>query len=99
MALSANQRGIFALIGGMAAYTINDAMMKSIAYKYPVGEIIFIRALVTAALIGAAVSGIAGAQNRLGHVYAESSTLSDARFKEKMAVTRARNGVNPSVSG
>ena len=33
----------------------------------------------------------------LGHVYAESSTLSDARFKEKMAVTRARGARHSSI--
>jgi hypothetical protein len=33
----------------------------------------------------------------LGHVYAESSTLSEARFEEKMAVTRARQC--PSSNG
>ena len=46
--LSANQRGILALIGGMAAYTINDAMVKSIAHRYPVGEVIFVRGVMTA---------------------------------------------------
>ncbi len=39
----------------MVAYTINDAMVKSIAHKYPVGEVIFVRGLMTAILIGAAV--------------------------------------------
>ena len=33
----------------------------------------------------------------LGHVYAESSTLSDARFEEKMAVTRASGARYSSV--
>lgn len=39
----------------MAAYTINDSMVKSIAYKYPIGEVIFVRGVMTATLIGAAV--------------------------------------------
>ncbi len=50
--LSANQRGILALIVGMTAYTINDAMVKSIAHRYPIGEVVFLRGLMTAALIG-----------------------------------------------
>lgn len=37
----------------MAAYTVNDAMVKSIATRYPIGEVIFIRGLMTAVLIGA----------------------------------------------
>lgn len=51
--LSANQRGIIALVGGMVAYTINDAMVKSIAQKYPIGEVIFVRGAMMTALIGA----------------------------------------------
>lgn len=39
----------------MAAYTVNDAMVKSIAHRYPVGEVIFVRGVMTALLIGAAV--------------------------------------------
>jgi drug/metabolite transporter (DMT)-like permease len=61
--LSANQRGIFALIGGMIAYTINDAMVKAIAYKYPIGEVIFVRGMMTTILIGAVMVA-------LGHVRA-----------------------------
>jgi drug/metabolite transporter (DMT)-like permease len=60
--LSANQRGILALICGMVAYTINDAMVKSIAHKYPVGEVIFVRGLMTAILIGAAVLALGHAR-------------------------------------
>jgi drug/metabolite transporter (DMT)-like permease len=51
--LSANQRGILALVGGMIAYTVNDAMVKSIAYKYPIGEVIFVRGMMTTILVGA----------------------------------------------
>ena len=46
----------------MVAYTINDAMVKSIAYKYPVGEVIFVRGVMTAALIGAAVLALGHAR-------------------------------------
>jgi drug/metabolite transporter (DMT)-like permease len=52
-ALSANRRGIFAICGSMAAYTINDAMVKEIARNYPIGEVIFIRGVMTTILIGA----------------------------------------------
>jgi drug/metabolite transporter (DMT)-like permease len=63
VALSANQRGIAALVCGMGAYTINDAMVKSIAYKYPVGEVIFIRGVMTATLIGTAVLALGHARD------------------------------------
>jgi drug/metabolite transporter (DMT)-like permease len=59
--LSANQRGIIALIGGMIAYSINDTMVKSIAHRYPIGEVIFVRGIMTAMLIGVCVLA-------LGHV-------------------------------
>lgn len=39
----------------MAAYTVNDAMVKSIAHNYPIGEVIFVRGVMTAMLIGAVV--------------------------------------------
>ena len=61
--LSANQRGIVALIGGMAAYTVNDAMVKAIAHKYPIGEVIFVRGLMTAILIGGMVAAFGHARN------------------------------------
>src|SRR6266852_5048881 len=53
--LTANQRGILAVCGSMAAYTINDAMVKEIARIYPVGEVILIRGVFTTMLIGAVV--------------------------------------------
>ncbi len=46
----------------MVAYTINDAMVKSIAYKYPIGEVVFVRGLMTAILIGAAVLALGHAR-------------------------------------
>jgi len=39
----------------MAAYTVNDAMVKEIARNHPVGEVIFIRGLFTTLLIGSVV--------------------------------------------
>jgi drug/metabolite transporter (DMT)-like permease len=53
--LSANQRGIVAICGSMAAYTVNDAMVKEIARNHPIGEVIFIRGLFTMLLIGSVV--------------------------------------------
>ena len=64
--LSANQRGILALIGGMIAYTINDAMVKSIAHNYPIGEVIFVRGMMTATLIGICVVAL-GQAGKLRH--------------------------------
>jgi drug/metabolite transporter (DMT)-like permease len=46
----------------MAAYTVNDALMKEIARTFPVGEVIFIRAMFASILIGAVVLA-------LGHVH------------------------------
>ncbi len=65
--LSANQRGILALLGGMVAYTINDTMVKLIAHRYPIGEVIFVRGAMTAILIGICVLALGHARD-LRHV-------------------------------
>jgi drug/metabolite transporter (DMT)-like permease len=54
-ALSANQRGILAIVGCMASYTVNDVLVKQIVRTYPVGEVIFVRGIMSTLLIGAAV--------------------------------------------
>jgi drug/metabolite transporter (DMT)-like permease len=51
--LSNNQRGIAAICGCMAAYTINDVLVKQILRTYPIGEVIFVRGVMSTLLIGA----------------------------------------------
>ena len=51
--LSNNQRGIAAICGCMASYTVNDVLVKQILQTYPVGEVIFVRGLMCSLLIGA----------------------------------------------
>jgi len=51
--LSNNQRGIAAILGCMASYTVNDVLVKQILQTYPVGEVIFVRGLMCSLLIGA----------------------------------------------
>jgi len=50
--MTANQRGIVAICGCMASYTVNDVLVKQILRDYPVGEVIFVRGLISAFLIG-----------------------------------------------
>jgi drug/metabolite transporter (DMT)-like permease len=50
--LTNNQRGIAAIVGCMAAYTVNDVLVKQILFTYPVGEVIFVRGVMCALLIG-----------------------------------------------
>jgi drug/metabolite transporter (DMT)-like permease len=52
---SANRRGILALVAGMAAFSVNDVMMKFVTLRFPIGEVMFIRGIMTVALMGAAV--------------------------------------------
>ena len=52
--LSNNQRGILAICGCMAAYTINDVLVKKILFTYPIGEVIFVRGIMCSVLVGAA---------------------------------------------
>ena len=51
--LTYNQRGIAAICGCMAAYTVNDVLVKQILMTYPIGETIFVRGLMCSLLIGA----------------------------------------------
>jgi drug/metabolite transporter (DMT)-like permease len=53
----ANRRGIIALVIGMAGYTVNDALVKLVAQSYPVGEVIFIRGILTTLLLAAIIAG------------------------------------------
>ena len=52
---SNNQRGILAICGCMASYTVNDVLVKQILHSYPIGEVIFVRGAMSVLLIGAAV--------------------------------------------
>jgi drug/metabolite transporter (DMT)-like permease len=51
--LSNNQRGIAAICGCMASYTVNDVLVKHILQTYPVGEVIFVRGIMCSLLVGA----------------------------------------------
>ena len=51
--LSRNQRGVLAICGCMDSYTVNDVLVKKILMTYPVGEVIFVRGVLTTLLIGA----------------------------------------------
>ena len=51
--LSNNQRGIAAICGCMASYTVNDVLVKQLLLTYPVGEVIFVRGVMCSLLIGA----------------------------------------------
>jgi drug/metabolite transporter (DMT)-like permease len=53
--LSSNQRGILAICGCMASYTVNDVLVKQILRSYPIGEVIFVRGIMSALLIVVAV--------------------------------------------
>jgi drug/metabolite transporter (DMT)-like permease len=53
--LSNNQRGIAAICGCMASFTVNDVLVKQLLQTYPVGEMIFVRGAICLVLIGAVV--------------------------------------------
>ena len=65
----ANRRGIVALVTGMAAFTVNDALVKFVARAYPFGEVIFVRGAMAIVLVGAIVA----ARGHLTHVRAAVS--------------------------
>jgi drug/metabolite transporter (DMT)-like permease len=61
--LSNNQRGVLAICGCMASYTVNDVLVKQILITYPVGEVIFVRGIITSLLIGAIALALGQAQD------------------------------------
>ncbi len=56
--LSANRRGIAALLAAMAAFTVNDSLTKIVVTSYPVGEVMFVRGLATVLWIGGALAAL-----------------------------------------
>ena len=77
--LSPNARGIFAMLGAMAAFSFGDALMKLSTGYLPPGESIFVRGLIGSAIIWtvAARSGALEALPRLLHPQLPYRTLGD----------------------
>jgi drug/metabolite transporter (DMT)-like permease len=63
--LSNNQRGIVAICGCMASYTINDVLVKHILRTYPVGETIFVRGVICVLMFGVVALAL-GSTKQLG---------------------------------
>lgn len=55
-----NRRGMIALTFGMAAYTINDTIVKTIARELPFGEVIFLRGVLSVMILIAALMAFTG---------------------------------------
>lgn len=53
----ANRRGIFALMGAMGAFAVNDMILKLTAQRYPLGEVITVRGLIATVLVGSLLVG------------------------------------------
>lgn len=53
---AANRRGMIALTFGMAAYTVNDALVKLVARELPFGEVLFLRGAMSTAMFVAALT-------------------------------------------
>ena len=51
----ANRRGMFALAGAMAAFSINDMLIKLTAQRNPLGEVITVRGLIATVMVGSFV--------------------------------------------
>lgn len=54
--LAANRRGMLALTFAMAAYAVNDTFVKLVARDLPVGEVIFLRGVLSVLFLFAAVA-------------------------------------------
>lgn len=62
---AANRRGMLALTSGMAAFAVNDALVKLVARAAPVGEVIFLRGLFTLGFLLVALF-VLGQVHRIG---------------------------------
>ena len=51
----ANRRGIIALVVATATFSANDSIIKLVAQTYPLGEVLFMRGLITTVLVGAVI--------------------------------------------
>jgi drug/metabolite transporter (DMT)-like permease len=54
----ANRRGMFALMGAMAFFAVNDMLIKLAAQRNPLGEVLTVRGLIASVLIGVFVIGV-----------------------------------------
>jgi drug/metabolite transporter (DMT)-like permease len=48
-----NRRGIVAILAATATFSANDSIVKFIAREYPVGEVLFLRGVMTTVMVGA----------------------------------------------
>ena len=53
----ANRRGMFAIVGAMAVFAVNDMILKLTAQHYPLGEVITVRGLIATTLVGVFLVG------------------------------------------
>jgi drug/metabolite transporter (DMT)-like permease len=76
----ANSRGMLALAAGMAAFAVNDVLVKLAAQSYPLGEVIVVRGLFTLALVGTVLVGLGhlGSLRNIMHAPLIGRTLLDA---------------------
>ena len=58
----ANRRGMLALAGAMATFSVNDMLMKLTAQRYPLGEVITVRGVMATTLVGIVLASF-------GHVF------------------------------
>jgi drug/metabolite transporter (DMT)-like permease len=91
--LSKNQRGVLAICACMAFYTVNDALVKQILKTYPIGEVIFVRGLITTLLIGAIAIALGHMRGPTGPVATRSifDGLSTATFIAALAHMKLAN--------
>jgi drug/metabolite transporter (DMT)-like permease len=54
----ANRRGILAIVAATATFTANDTIVKIIARTSPLGEVLFVRGLITCLLVGAVLASL-----------------------------------------
>ncbi len=54
----ANRRGILAIVAATATFTANDTIVKIVARTCPLGEVLFVRGLMTCLLVGSVLASL-----------------------------------------
>lgn len=62
----------------MGAFAANDALVKLVAQRYPLGEVIFVRGLITTAMLGAVMAMLSHAKPAALAAFKDSRTMARA---------------------
>ncbi|MCC7346057.1 MAG: DMT family transporter [Variibacter sp.] len=77
---SDNRRGIIALVVATGGFAANDAVVKTVARVVPLGEVLFVRGLMTSLLVGTVLTALGhfGSLRQAGHRVVLARSMAEA---------------------